>query len=195
MDFIGKDSMAQFNKVRQSLDDLDIDYRVNEYLVRGLDYYNDLIYEWKTSSLGAQGTISAGGRYDSLFSQIGGKSTPACGFALGIERVLELLESQGSGQISTDCDVYMVHEGETVREFAWKSAKEMRESGLSVIFNYDGGSIKSQMKRANASGSKYAVIVGDNEVEAKKLSVKPLRTGDSQEMFLLQDAINKIKMS
>ena len=195
MDFIGKQSMTQFDKIRKSLDELGVDYKVNEYLVRGLDYYNDLIYEWKTSSLGAQGTVSAGGRYDSLFSQIGGKSTSACGLAVGIERVLELLKNGESGEPNTECDVYVVHEGEIAGKFGLKAAMELREGGLSVIFNYDGGSIKSQMKRANASGSRYAVIIGDNEVELEMLSVKPLRTRDLQEMLPLPDAIKKIKMS
>jgi histidyl-tRNA synthetase len=141
--------------------------------VRGLDYYNHTVFEWVTARLGAQGTVCAGGRYDGLIEQIGGKPAPACGFAMGVERLLALIEAQGSAPPAAVPDAYLVHAG--AGAFAWQAAERLRERGVRVAMHCGGGSFKSQLKRADASGARFAVIVGDEEAQAGAVSLKPLR--------------------
>jgi histidyl-tRNA synthetase len=144
-------------------------------MVRGLDYYNFTVFEWVTRRLGAQGTVCAGGRYDGLVEQVGGKPAPACGFAIGVERVLALLEEQGLEPETPAVDAYLVHQGEAAGRFAWEVAERLRDAGLQVVFHCGGGSFKSQMKKADASGARFAVIVGDDEAAAGRASLKALR--------------------
>ena len=156
-----------------------IEYRVNPRLVRGLDYYNSTVYEWVTGRLGAQGAVCSGGRYDGLFAQLGGKPTPGCGFGIGVERVLLLL--QEDGRTASDApDAYVVHVGERATRLALEVAENLRDAGLTITVNAGGGNFSAQMKRADASGARFALIVGDNEADARVVGVKPLRFAGEQ---------------
>jgi histidyl-tRNA synthetase len=157
------------------LREVGIAYEINPRLVRGLDYYNFTVFEWVTDRLGAQGTVCAGGRYDGLIEQIGGKPAPACGFAMGVERLLALLEDGGFQPPVRAPAAYVLHMGEAAGKMALKVAEQLRDSRLDVILHCGSGSFKSQMKRADASGARYAVIIGDDEAAAGEISVKPLR--------------------
>jgi histidyl-tRNA synthetase len=179
VDDLDDNSLRHFEELQALLRQSGLEYRINTRLVRGLDYYNDVVYEWTTARLGAQGTICAGGRYDGLVEQIGGKPAPACGFAMGVERLLALLTEGGGTAPGRDPDVYLVHSGELAGRFAWTVAEGLREHGLAVVLHCGGGSFKSQMKRADASGAQFAVIIGDDEAGLQRVGVKPLRqTGD-----------------
>src|SRR5947209_1230847 len=177
MEFLGADSLEHFAGVRAVLDAAGLEYRVNPRLVRGLDYYNLTVFEWVTDRLGAQGAVCAGGRYDGLLEQIGGKPAPACGWAMGIERLLALVSDSGERLCS---DVYLVNQGEPAARAAFRVAEALREAGFSVTQHCGGGSFKSQMKKADASGAPVAVILGDEEARAGEVSVKPLREEGAQ---------------
>jgi histidyl-tRNA synthetase len=188
MDDLDEDSLAHFAAVQERLHALGIEYRINTRLVRGLDYYNRTVFEWVTDKLGAQGTVCAGGRFDGLIEQLGGKPAPACGFAMGIERLLALLEADGVRPQGHYPDVYLVHAGEQATEWAWQVARGLRDRRVSVAMHAGGGSFKSQMKKADGSGARFAAIVGDNEAAERKLSLKPLREEAEQAMLNLDEA-------
>lgn len=179
IDFLGDASLAHFEGVQRLLNANNIPFTINPRLVRGLDYYNLTVFEWVTDKLGAQGTVAGGGRYDPLIEQLGGKPAPACGWALGVERILELLRENQLVPPDEGCDVYVVHQGDAARERAFVIAERLRDTGLNVILHCsaDGApaSFKSQMKRADASGAAYAVILGDDEVQRDEVSIKALR--------------------
>jgi histidyl-tRNA synthetase len=179
IDFLGDESRAHFDGLQRILKSNNIPFTINPRLVRGLDYYNLTVFEWVTDKLGAQGTVAAGGRYDPLIEQLGGKPTAACGWAMGIERILELLKEDGLAPESEGCDVYVVHQGDAAREQAFIIAERLRDTGLDVILHCspDGQqtSFKSQMKRADASGAAFAVILGEDEIANGTAGVKPLR--------------------
>ncbi|MBL8541236.1 MAG: histidine--tRNA ligase [Betaproteobacteria bacterium] len=175
LDDLDEVSLRHFEDLQALLRAAQMDYEIVPRMVRGLDYYNFTVFEWVTSRLGAQGTICAGGRYDGLVEQVGGKAAPACGFALGIERVLALLEELGRRPQPPPADVYLVHQGEAAARFAWTVAERLRDAGLRVLFHCGGGSFKSQMKKADASGARFAVIVGDDEAAAGRAGLKALR--------------------
>ncbi len=181
MDHLDDESRQQFDKLTSSLDATGIKYTINTRLVRGLDYYCKTVFEWVTDELGAQGTICAGGRYDGLVEQLGGKSTPAVGFALGMERILALLESQQQQQIET-IDVYMVLLGESSEIKGLQLAEAIREQvpELKMIAHCGGGSIKSQMKKADKSGAEIAVILAEGELENQQVTIKYLREKKEQ---------------
>lgn len=176
LDFLGEASLAHFDGVKQRLDDAGIAYRINPRLVRGLDYYNLTVFEWVTDRLGAQGTVCGGGRYDGLFGLLGGKPTPAVGFAIGMERLLDLWSQADTAQAEPECDVYVLHQGEAAAREAMRVGERLRDAGLDVIVHAGSGSFKSQMKRADGSGAEFAVILGDDELQAGEASVKPLRS-------------------
>lgn len=182
IDFLGDTSQAHFAKVQQLLADVGVHFTVNPRLVRGLDYYSHTVFEWITTDLGAQGTICGGGRYDGLFEILGGKPTPAVGFAIGLERLLLLTQGVLAAQVDGGCDVYVVHQGETAARLAFGTAGHLREAGFDVVLHCataDGvGSFKSQMKKADAAQARYAVIVGEDEVANGTLTIKHLR-GDA----------------
>jgi histidyl-tRNA synthetase len=178
-DFLGEESKTHFEGVKALLDDAGIAYVINPRLVRGLDYYNRTVFEWTTTELGAQGTVAAGGRYDGLVEQLGGKPCPAVGFGMGIERVLLLLEAQNIVAPSVSPDVYVVSQGESAARYAFAAARQMRDQGLNVIYHAGGGSFKSQFKKADQSGARFALIVGEGEMDAKTVNIKVL-TGDRQ---------------
>jgi len=175
LDYLGEASLAHFDGVRQRLEDAGIAYRVNPRLVRGLDYYNLTVFEWVTDRLGAQGTVCGGGRYDGLVSLLGGKPTPAVGFAIGVERLLDLWSQVQSAEPPPECDVYVLHQGEPAARAAMRLAEDLRDAGLDVVLHCGGGSFKSQMKRADGSGAEYAVILGEDELAEGAASVKALR--------------------
>ncbi|MCL2657999.1 MAG: histidine--tRNA ligase [Betaproteobacteria bacterium] len=180
LDFLGEESRAHFEGVQLLLREACLTYTINPRLVRGLDYYNRTVFEWVTDKLGAQATVCAGGRYDGLVEQLGGKPTPACGFAMGMERLMLLwAEIQGDSTQAAP-DVYFVHQGEAAGRFAFQQAEALREHGFGVVLHCGGGSFKSQMKKADASGAAVAVIAGDDEVAREELSFKPLREGGEQ---------------
>ncbi|MDR2690606.1 MAG: histidine--tRNA ligase [Azoarcus sp.] len=178
-DYLGDESRAHFEGVRMLLDDAGIAYRLNHRLVRGLDYYNLGVFEWVTDRLGAQGTVCAGGRYDSLIEQLGGKPQPAAGFAMGVERLLALWQENGQLPERHAPQVYAVHQGEAARRLAFRAAENLRADGIDVVLHCGGGSFKSQMKKADASGAALALVIGDDEAAAGEISVKPLRGDDA----------------
>ena len=175
LNFLSAESVANFDRFKSLLQRANIDFKVNPNLVRGLDYYNDVVYEWKTDYLGAQGTICAGGRYDGLAEQIGGKSVPACGFALGIERVLAVLEHCKTSIPRQTPDAYVVFADLKTQDYAWDVSTELRQNNLCVVLHCGAGSLKSQMKKADNSGAKFAIILGESEAENKTVSLKRLR--------------------
>lgn len=179
-DFLGEESLKHFDGVQTILKDAGLPYRINHRLVRGLDYYNRTVFEWVTTRLGAQGTICAGGRYDGLVAQLGGKPAPAAGFAMGVERLLALWQESGGQAERVVPDVYLVHAGEAAQRAAFRVAEGLRGTGFAVTLHCGGGSFKSQMKRADASGAPFAVVIGDDEAAAGEVSLKPLRDGGEQ---------------
>lgn len=192
IDYLGEESLKHFEGVQQLLRDVAIPYQINPRLVRGLDYYNLTVFEWVTDQLGAQGTVCAGGRYDGLIPQLGGKPAPACGFALGIERLLALWQEQGQRHDASAVDVYLVHQGEAAGRFAFRIAETLRGCGFAVQLHCGGGSFKSQMKKADASGAAVALIVGDDEVAANEVSIKPLREGFEQPVTQYRVAFDEL---
>jgi histidyl-tRNA synthetase len=175
LDDLDEVSLRHFESVQALLRVAGVSFSINPRLVRGLDYYNYTVYEWVTDQLGSQGTVCAGGRYDGLVEQLGGKRTPACGFAMGVERLLALMEAQGSVPARPVPDIYLAHMGEQAQHLALTAAEQLRDAGLQLVLHCGGGSFKSQMKKADASGARYAVIIGDDEAAAGLVSLKPLR--------------------
>ena len=181
LDHLGAESMAHFEGVQQVLRDVGLPYEINPRLVRGLDYDNLTVFEWVTDRLGAQGTVCAGGRYDGLVEQLGGKPTPACGFAMGVERLVTLIRESGGEPEPEGIDVYLVHQGEAASRLAPRVAEGLRDNGIDVLFHCGGGGFKAQMKKADASGAQFAVIIGDDEANAGEVTLKPLRAdGDER---------------
>jgi len=194
MDELEDEAIQHFEAVQAILHRHDIAFEINPRLVRGLDYYNRTVFEWVTTRLGAQGTICAGGRFDGLIEQIGGKPAPAMGFAMGVERLLALLQEDGMTPPAAPLDVYVVHQGEQAQLLAWQAAEQLRDSGVRVLLHCGGGSFKSQMKKADGSGAVCAVIVGDDEAAAHAVTVKPLRGGEQQRVAMteLQSKIKEL---
>lgn len=175
IDDLDVESCDHFESLQNLLREQGINFQINLRLVRGLDYYNRTVFEWITDKLGAQGTVCAGGRYDGLIAQVGGKSAPACGFAMGVERLLALMQETGNLVKQPVPDIYIVHQGEQVTSYAWKCAESLRDEGFNVVLHCGGGNFKAQMKKADASGASYAVIIGDEELKAEEVTLKPLR--------------------
>ncbi|MBU6438515.1 MAG: histidine--tRNA ligase, partial [Betaproteobacteria bacterium] len=163
LDYLGAESRAHFEALQGMLRALGIDFVINPRLVRGLDYYNRTVFEFVTTALGAQGTVCGGGRYDYLIEQIGGKPAPAVGWGMGMERVIELMQSSAQVQPSDMADVYVVVQHESLIQHAVTTSEALRTSGMRVILNGGQGSLKSQMKRADASGARVALIFGEAE--------------------------------
>ena len=177
-DELDEEALRHFDEVQAILRQHDVAFVINPNLVRGLDYYNRTVFEWVTTCLGAQGTVCAGGRYDGLIEQIGGKPAPAMGFAMGVERLLALLQEDGMALPKAVVDVYVVHQGELASRLAGIVAERLRDDRLRVLLHCGGGSFKSQMKKADASGAAVAVVIGDDEAHANEVSVKPMRGGE-----------------
>ncbi|HEY8101914.1 MAG TPA: histidine--tRNA ligase [Burkholderiaceae bacterium] len=184
LDYLGDESRAHFEGVQKILRHSNIPFTINPRLVRGMDYYNRTVFEWVTDQLGSQGTVCGGGRYDPLIEMFGGKPTPACGFAMGVERLLELMKASGEQATPNQCDVYLVHQGEAAQMQAFVLSERLRDAGLDVVLHCAaagaGGSFKSQMKRADASGAAFAVIIGEDEVVNNTVAVKTMRSSDAE---------------
>ncbi len=191
MDCLGESSRTHFEKLCQLLGDAGIAYTINHRLVRGLDYYNRTVFEWVTTKLGAQGTIAAGGRYDELVERLGGSATPACGFGIGLERVFLLMQEYGVTAVNSP-DIYLVNVGDLAEKQAFTAAEALRSAGLSVVLNAGGGSFKSQMKRADRSGARFAAILGDDEATAGEISLKPLLEKGEQIRIKLSDVVRHV---
>jgi len=187
LDYLGEASLAHFERLQQLLRQESVPFEINPRLVRGLDYYNRTVFEWITEALGAQGTICGGGRYDGLFTLLGGKPTPACGFSIGVERVLELMGT--AGPQNDACDVYILHQGGATYGAALGAAERLRDEGLEVILHADAASLKSQMRKADASGAEFAVIVGEEELAADAAAVKALRSVPETAPFARQERV------
>jgi histidyl-tRNA synthetase len=184
LDFLEAESKAHFEMILQRLDQQGVQYVVNPQLVRGLDYYTNTVFEWVTTDLGAQGTVCAGGRYDGLVQQLGGKASPAVGFAMGMERLVLLLEQDQTGENESPVDVYLVALGDRASAQAIELAEQLRDSvpSLRLLMNCGGGSFKSQFKKADKSGAKYALVLADEEIDQSKVRVKALRTDEEQQL-------------
>ena len=187
IDYLGAASLAHFEGVQRVLRDAGVPYTINPRLVRGLDYYNLTVFEWVTDRLGAQGTVCAGGRYDGLVGQLGGKAAPACGFAMGIERLIALISDAGGAPAAPAPDVYLVHQGDEAARLAFRVAEGLRDQGISVLLHCGGGSFKSQMKKADGSGATFAVIIGDDEAATGEAQLKPLREEGAAQLKLKVD--------
>jgi histidyl-tRNA synthetase len=191
LDGLGEPAAEHFASFKVLLEDAGLEFRVNPRLVRGLDYYNRTVFEWVTPHIGAQSTIAGGGRYDALFEQLGGKPTAACGFGMGVERVLLAMQAS-SVSARFEPDAFVVHAGERAERAAWKASERLRDAGLEIVLGA-GGSFKAQMRKADASGARFAVIVGDDEAAAGKVTLKPLRGGGEQRMLDVGEALLQLK--
>ena len=190
IDCLGDATRAHFDGLCALLREAGVAFTINARLVRGLDYYNRTVFEWVTTKLGAQGTIAGGGRYDSLVERLGGEPTPACGFGIGLERVFLLMQEYGV--VADDApDVYLVNVGELAEKGSFALAEKLRQAGLQVVLHAGGGSFKSQMKKADRSQARYAIILGDDEVNTQQVSLKPMRADapDQQQQLSLDAAI------
>ncbi len=195
LDYLGDDSRSHFDRLRATLDDLGVDYVLNSRLVRGLDYYGKTVFEWVTDELGAQGTICAGGRYDGLIEQLGGNNNHAIGFALGMERLLALVELQEDFSADPELDVYMIRVGEEAERVGMRVAEQLRSElpGLKLLVNCGGGSFKSQFKKADKSGAAFAAIIGDDEAARGDVSLKPLRLEREQQTVTVPALIQLLR--
>lgn len=192
-EYLGEESKAHFAGLCELLDAAGIEYTVNERLVRGLDYYNRTVFEWITESLGAQGTVCGGGRYDGLVEQLGGKPTPAVGFAMGLERLVLMLETLELTDVRRSVDVYVITAGEGTMMAGMKLAEQLREaiSGVRVMNHFGGGNFKKQFKRADKVGAVVALVLGENEVADNTVVLKDL-VGGEQETYNQAEVAEKI---
>lgn len=185
-DFLGEVSRAHFAGVCERLDDAGVSYRLNPRMVRGLDYYNLTVFEFVTDKLGAQATVCGGGRYDGLIELLGGKSAPAVGFAIGMERLMDLWGQYQPESPRPECAIYFVHQGDAAQRRAARLAESLRDAGISTLVHAGTGSFKSQFKRADASGAQIAVILGGDELASGAASVKMLRLEGQSEALAQQ---------
>ncbi len=194
LDFLDPESAEHFDELRELLDAAGIAYTLNPRLVRGLDYYNRTVFEWVTDALGAQGAVCSGGRYDGLVEKLGGRPTPAVGWAMGIERFVALFEACGGEAPDTAADVYIVAVGEGTLQRAVRVAEQLRDAiaGIRVELNLGGGSFKSQMKRADNSRADYALILGERELAEGRVGLKPMRTREEQTSVALDEVASML---
>jgi len=185
-DFLGEVSRAHFAGVCERLDDAGVSYRLNPRMVRGLDYYNLTVFEFITDKLGAQATVCGGGRYDGLIELLGGKPAPAVGFAIGMERLMDLWGQYQPESPRPECVIYFVHQGDAAQRRAALVAESLRDAGISTLVHAGSGSFKSQFKRADASGAQIAVILGGDELASGAASVKMLRLDGQSEALAQQ---------
>ena len=191
LDHLDEESKQHFSLLCERLTQAGIEFKVNPKLVRGLDYYNRTVFEWVTDSLGAQGTVCAGGRYDGLVEQLGGKSTPAVGFAMGMERLVLLLTTLETINVdASNADVYITAMGDEAAGFAMQVAESLRDArpNLRVMMHCGGGNFKKQLKRADKTGAQVAILIGTEEMNAKQVGVKPLRN-DKEQVAVSVDAL------
>ncbi|MGN0538502.1 MAG: histidine--tRNA ligase [Candidatus Fimenecus sp.] len=185
LEFLCDDCKAHFESVKKYLDAMDIEYTVNPRIVRGLDYYTRTVFEFVSKEIGAQGTVCGGGRYDGLIAEMGGSPLPACGFGLGLERLLLLMEAQKTEfPEPKKCDLYIASMGENANLKAASLAKDLRSEGLCVQFDTVGRGLKAQMKYANKIGALYTLVLGDSELETGNIKLKNMGSGNEHEMTL-----------
>lgn len=182
IDCLGAATRAHFDGLCKLLDDAGVAYQVNARLVRGLDYYNRTVFEWVTTKLGAQGTIAGGGRYDALVERLGGNATSACGFGIGLERVYLLMQEYGVAAIDAP-DVYLVNVGEQAEAVAFGIAEQLRNANIQVVLHAGGGSFKAQMKKADRSQARFALILGDDEVANQQVTLKAMQAETKSEQI------------
>lgn len=194
LDMLDAESEAHFVKLQQLLDGAGVVYSINPCLVRGLDYYTKTVFEWITDRLGAQGTVCAGGRYDGLVEQLGGRATPAAGFALGVERLVALLEETGVAPTGATPDFYLAVVGEGAERQGLVWAEQLRSAcpEVRVVMNCGGGGFKAQLKRADRSGATFALILGEEEVRNGRVGLKPLRQESPQRAWAWQDFLRAV---
>ncbi len=192
---LGDESRSHLTFICNALDLAGVAYVINPRLVRGLDYYARTVFEWVTDRLGAQGTVCAGGRYDGLVEQLGGRPVPAVGFAMGLERLIALLEEVNPGAATTASDLYLVLVGDAAAREGLVLAEQLRDAmpQLEIVCNCGGGSLKAQFKRADRSGARFALVLGDSEIEAGTVALKPLRSDDSQVVVARESVIGILK--
>ena len=194
LDHLDSESSEHFAALRGLLDAAGIAYTVNPRLVRGLDYYNRTVFEWVTDALGSQGAVCSGGRYDGLVEKLGGRATPAIGWAMGLERLVALFAECGGNAPAGDAYVYIVAVGDTARQQAFALAEQLRDGidGAIVELNLDGGSFKSQLKRADKSNAEFAVILGEEEVASQRVGLKPLRSNEEQASVAMHELTEQL---
>ncbi len=196
-DHLDAESRVHFDRVRGLLDDVGVGYTLNPRLVRGLDYYSRTVFEWVTDRLGAQSAVCSGGRYDGLVAHIGGRDTPAVGWALGIERIVELMHAEGIGAGGATVDAQLVAAGEAERRFGFKLVEQLRERlpGVKVSIGMPSAGFKAQLRHADKSGAHFALIVGESELAAGKVSVKPLREDKPQALLTVEECAERLRQS
>ncbi|MEE9448391.1 MAG: histidine--tRNA ligase [Arenicellales bacterium] len=192
-DYLDDDTRAHFEQLCQLLKDANISYTIDSSLVRGLDYYTSTVFEWKTEKLGAQNTVCAGGRYDDLVERRGGRSTPACGFAMGMERLVELLIEEGNDLNVNTVDAYLITMDNAANSSAMTLAENLRDVGITVTMNHGMGKLKSQLKKADLSGAPLALIMGEDELARGVVQIKVLREHTQTEEVALDSAAEHIK--
>lgn len=194
IEYLDDEARSHFDALANYLAKVGIEFKISPRLVRGLDYYTSTVFEWTTDQLGAQSAVCGGGRYDGLVESLGGKSTPGCGFALGMERLIELVKQSNPDLSSGSPDVFLVNVGSSAQAAGFSMSEDLREAGFSVVFAAGDGSMKSQMKQADRSGAAFAVIIGEEEVANSTVTLKPLTTGEEQQtvpQVELQQALQK----
>lgn len=194
-DYLDEESAEDFSRLCAHLDAVGVVYAINTRLVRGLDYYNKTVFEWVTQALGAQGTVCAGGRYDALVEQLGGRSTPGVGFAMGVERLLLLLEAVGQLPVPVPASIYAIAVGDAARTTAMAQVEALRQAmpDIAIVQNLGGGSFKSQMKKADRSGARVALLWGEDEIAAGEVSIKPLRVDAVQRRVAIDALPSELK--
>jgi histidyl-tRNA synthetase len=196
-DYLDDESRAHFDRVQQLLTDLDVPFTLNPRLVRGLDYYSRTVFEWITQEARAQNAICSGGRYDGLVAQLGGRDTPAVGWALGIERIVELMQAQGIGPGEAPLDAQLVAAGDAERRFGFEVVDRLRERvpGARISLGMPSASFKAQLRHADKSGARFALIVGESELAAAKVALKPLRDGKPQRLLTVEECADVLRQS
>jgi histidyl-tRNA synthetase len=185
LDYLCDECSEHFNKLQTYLKNLEIEYKVNPKIVRGLDYYTKTVFEFVTTDIGAQGTVCGGGRYDGLIEQLGGQKVPALGFAMGLERLLITMEKQGCDFLTPrNCDLYIAPMDEPAVEKAMLIAKKLREFGYWVEYDVVGRGLKAQMKYANKINASFTIVLGENELTSGKVKVKNMAKGEELELDL-----------
>ncbi len=195
VDYLDDASAEHFERLQSLLLGSGIEFTLNPRLVRGLDYYNRTVFEWVTDALGAQGAVCSGGRYDGLVEKLGGRATPAIGWALGIERFVALFEVCGGTTPASDADLYIAALGDAAEARAFAVAESLRDAlpGVRVELNLGGGGFKSQMKRADKSNAEFALVLGEQELAAGQIGLKPLRSSDEQVSVAMEDLVATLK--
>ena len=196
-DYLDDESRAHFDRLRSLLGDIGVEYTLNPRLVRGLDYYSRTVFEWLTDRLGAQSAVCSGGRYDGLVAQLGGRDTPAVGWALGLERVVELMQAEGIGADEQPPDAHLVAAGDAERRFGFKLVEQLRERlpGIKVSIGAPAAGFKAQMRHADKSGARAALIVGEAELTAGKVSFKPLREAKPQQLVTVEQCAELLRQT